>query len=143
MPIIQVEQYKAALAAHEGIWRRVILESPWRATSRQEYERNLAYARACINDCLQRNESPYASHIMLAPGLVETDQEQRLRGIAAGFEWHQAASLQVVYIDLGMTDGMARAVERASARGLKVEFRRLRDSGKDWVEFDRDIEEVF
>lgn len=50
---------------------------------------------------------------------------QRELGIAAGFAWHKAAEAVVAYIDHGISPGMARGIENASAAGLPIEFRRL------------------
>ena len=53
--------------------RRVILESPYAG----EAERNVAYARRCVRDCLQRNEAPIASHLFGALEGKETPGRRR------------------------------------------------------------------
>ncbi|MEK7211264.1 MAG: hypothetical protein AAB731_01390 [Patescibacteria group bacterium] len=40
--------------------QRVILESPFSG----DVKRNIAYARACIRDCLRRGEAAIASHLL-------------------------------------------------------------------------------
>ena len=42
--------------------RRVIVESPYAG----DVERNIAYVRAAMRDCLMRGEAPLASHLLYA-----------------------------------------------------------------------------
>ena len=48
----------------------VLLESPYAGY----VERNLAYARACMRDCLLRGEAPFASHLLYAANLIGPEQ---------------------------------------------------------------------
>ena len=68
--------------------RLVILESPYAG----DIERNVAYARECIRDCLLRGESPIASHLLFTqPGILRDDvPAERELSIAAGHS-HGAA----------------------------------------------------
>ena len=38
----------------------VLLESPYAG----DIEANLSYARACMRDCFERGEAPFASHLL-------------------------------------------------------------------------------
>lgn len=98
--------------------RLVILESPYQG----DVNRNVAYARRCIVNCLQRGESPIASHLLFTqPGILnDSIPEERARGIAAGLAWLRVADQMVLYTDLGMSDGMKRALD--AARELKVPY---------------------
>ena len=106
--------------------RRVILESPY-AGSRSEVERNVAYARQCVRDCLRRDEAPIASHLLFTqPGVLLDDvPAERALGIEAGLAWIGVAEAMVVYRDHGISRGMADAIERAEAVGLPIELRLL------------------
>ena len=106
---------------------RVIIESPYAGN----VEKNLAYLRAAMRDCVTRNESPYASHGLLTqPGVLnDDDPEERAQGIALGFEWRDVAEKTVVYTDLGWSSGMRAGVEDAKRNGRPVELRRL---GRPW-----------
>lgn len=64
----------------------VIIESPYKG----DVERNKLYLRACIRDCINRGESPYASHRMLTDALDDTDPVERAIGIKAGLSWRNA-----------------------------------------------------
>jgi len=103
--------------------RRVIVESPYAG----DIDRNVAYARACVADCLQRGEAPFASHLFYTqPGILDdAEPEERRLGIDAGLAWGQAADATVVYADLGIAPGMKQGVERAIAEGRVVEERTL------------------
>jgi hypothetical protein len=101
----------------------VILESPYSG----DIDRNIAYARACVRDCLQRNESPAVSHLLFTqPGVLDDNKpHERALGIAAGHAWLRAADKVVVYIDHGVSDGMQHGIDAAAELKLPVERRRL------------------
>lgn len=101
----------------------VVVESPYAG----DVERNLTYARACMRDCLQRGEMPFASHLLYTqPGILDdTVPEERKLGINAGFAWAEKADLTVVYTDLGFSSGMRGGIADAEAKGRPVEYRTL------------------
>ncbi len=101
----------------------VFLESPYTGDT----ERNIRYARACMRDCLRRNESPFASHLLYTQEgvLDDTDPENRELGIAAAMDWAAKANKTVVYTDLGISQGMKYGVERAEQERRPVEYRTL------------------
>ena len=103
--------------------RRVILESPYVG----DVERNLAYARACLRDCLLRGEAPIASHLLYTqPGVLDDNKrEERNLGIEAGLVWGSLAEATVVYTDRGISGGMKFGIERAWKEGRPVEYRKL------------------
>jgi len=105
----------------------VIVESPYSG----DIERNLAYARACLRDCFDRGEVPYASHLLYTQEGVLDDNigAERLRGIQAGYFFWSSARKIVFYIDLGWSTGMRAAWNRAAATGMDVEERWL---GSPW-----------
>ena len=102
-------------------WVRAILESPFASN----VERNRLYAIACAQDMLSRGEAPFASHLMYPQLFPKYSEEERQRGMAAGRVWIPAAELSVVYIDLGLTEGMLRGIAKAEAEGVPVERRAL------------------
>lgn len=102
---------------------RVIIESPYAG----DVSRNIAYLRACMRDCVERGESPYASHGLLTqPGVLnDADPEERAKGIALGFEWRDVADKTVVYADLGWSSGMEAGAADAREKCRPLEVRRL------------------
>jgi len=108
--------------------RRVILESPYKADTPAGIAANEAYARACMRDCLHRDEAPIASHLLYTqPGVLRDDvPEERALGIEAGLAWGWVADATVVYTDRGITEGMRKGIERAEAENRPVEMRALR-----------------
>src|SRR5699024_10974542 len=96
------------LSAHTVGMRRVIVESPYAATSARCVVKNEKYARAALRDCLQRGEAPWASHLLYTqPGVLDdSDPGERSLGIEAGLVWGGLADATVVYTDLGVSDGM-------------------------------------
>ena len=103
--------------------KRVILESPYAG----DIERNIAYARACLRDCLLRNEAPIASHLLYTqPGVLDDNvPDERQLGIEAGLAWGDLAEATVVYTDHGISRGMQYGIDRANKRGRAVEYRQL------------------
>jgi hypothetical protein len=101
----------------------VIVESPYAG----DVARNMRYLRACLADCLQRGEAPFASHgLYTQPGILDdTKSEERALGIAAGFAWRHVAALTVFYVDLGWSNGMRLGAAHVADHFLKSEERRL------------------
>ena len=84
--------------------RVVIIESPYAG----DVDRNLQYLRALMRDCIQRGETPYASHGLLTQEgvLDDNNPQERHVGINAGFPWAEMAHKIVVGIDLGISPEM-------------------------------------
>ncbi len=105
----------------------VIIESPYAG----DVETNLRYLRACMADCLSRDEAPFASHgLYTQPGVLDdNDPVQRELGITAGLAWRAVAARTVVYTDLGVTTGMAYGINDACMKLRPIVYRQL---GPDW-----------
>jgi hypothetical protein len=103
--------------------RLVVIETPYAG----EVDDNLAYARACMRDSLDRGEAPFASHLLYTQPGVLNDRivGERDLGMEAGFTWGRAAAATVVYADRGVSVGMARGIAAAHADGRTVEWRSL------------------
>lgn len=102
---------------------KVIVESPYAG----DIERNERYARACMKDCFDRGEAPFASHLLYTqPGVLDdTIIEQRTLGIDAGLIWGQCADKTVLYTDLGISKGMEYGVKNAEKVRRPIEYRSL------------------
>ncbi len=112
---------------------RVVIESPYAG----EVEKNVAYAKACVLDCLKRGEAPYASHLFFTQAglLDDLKPEERKLGIDAGLAWGDAAAVRAVYIDRGMSTGMKLGIARAKAIFQRIDYRTLGDSSNAVPEF--------
>lgn len=108
------------------IIRLVILESPYAG----DVAANVEYARACLRDSLLRGESPIASHLLYTqPGVLDDlIPSERQRGIDAGLAWKAVAHASVVYTDRGITRGMQDGIDAATAAGIPIEMRRLKNA---------------
>lgn len=104
--------------------RRVIVESPYAG----DVERNVAYARACLRDCLSKGEAPIASHLLYTqPGILDDNiPTERQWGIDAGLAWGCVAELTVVYTNFGISRGMQYGIEQAQREGRPIEYRKLK-----------------
>lgn len=103
--------------------QRVILESPFAG----DMGKNIAYAKACMRDCLKRGEAPFASHLLYAQDGILDDNisGERQLGIEAGLCWGEAADKTVVYQDLGISEGMKVGIEQAEKADRVVEYRKI------------------
>lgn len=103
----------------------VLLETPYAG----DVEQNVAYARACMRDCLQRGEAPFASHLLYTQAGILDDEisEERNLGIEAGLLWGAKADYTVVYTDLGISSGMRRGIACASLEGRPIFYRSLEE----------------
>jgi hypothetical protein len=100
---------------------RVIIESPYAG----DVARNLAYAKRCLLDSIQRGEAPFASHLIYTLVLDDADVMQRARGIYAGFCWGAMADKWVVYTYLGISVGMQAGIEAAKKLNKPIEYRSI------------------
>lgn len=113
--------------------KRVIIESPFRPLRADEcrpwtryavLKQNIIYARLALLDSLNRDESPFASHL-LYPQVYSEDQTFRERGIEAGLAQYAGAQLVAFYVDLGWSDGMRNASARCNERRIDTDGRSL------------------
>lgn len=116
---------------------RVIIESPFAGKAENEEEadrqtyRHMQYLRACMKDCLQNDEAPYASHGLYTQPNVLDDKipEERERGILAGFKWGECGARRKFYVDCGMSSGMKWGMKAAEELGQPIDVVKL---GDDW-----------
>ncbi|HTT57645.1 MAG TPA: hypothetical protein VMF63_11090 [Opitutaceae bacterium] len=108
--------------------RLVIVESPYAG----DIEANVAYARACLADCLARGEAPFACHLLYTQAGVLRDEvpAERQLGMDAGWAWYRAADACVVYTDRGVSPGMESGIAVARAAGKPVEYRTLQGAAR-------------
>lgn len=111
--------------------RRVILESPFAASTAFGRWWNRRYARRCMRDSLLRGESPMVSHLLYTQSLDDSDPNERKIGIEAGLTWGAVADGTVVYTDRGISRGMRLGIERAIAEGRSVAYRRIGTASAD------------
>lgn len=111
----------------------VIIESPFAPDPKLDTQGQLndslnkhSYLDQCIRDCIGRNESPYASHLMLTTALDDRNIEQRTQGIEAGLAWKRVADKTVFYLDLGESTGMKLARSYCVQYGFAFEDRFIR-----------------
>lgn len=100
----------------------VVIESPFAG----DVDRNVAYARAAIRDCLRRGEAGYASHLFYPQVLDDANPNERALGIKAGFCWGERAELRTFYVDCGLSAGMRLGMREAIRLKQRTEIRSLR-----------------
>lgn len=106
---------------------RVLVESPFKASTKQQLNRNLRYARACIRDSVLRGEVPWCSHLFYTQDGILDDriEEERACGINLGLIWGQLAQVSAVYVDLGISAGMRMGIDDAGNSRRRIVYRGL------------------
>lgn len=101
--------------------KTVIIESPYAG----DIQNNLEYAKEAAMDCLNRKESPFASHLFYTQFLDDKNPRERRLGINAGYAWWKHADLIVFYTDHGWSPGMRVAYERCQLESKKFSLRAI------------------
>ena len=104
-------------------YRRVIIESPYRASTPQMAKRNVAYMIKVVQDSINRGEAPFLSHLMYTGALDDSIPLDRQLGIDLGYAWWSSAEAIVFYTDYGWTIGMVDAKLRAEQHRMVIEER--------------------
>ena len=99
----------------------VIIESPYMGNVKS----NIAYARKCMSDSLERGESPFASHLLYTQVLDDTKDIERQIGMSRAFNWYRHADLMAVYIDKGISNGMKMGMKVAEKHEIEIVYRTL------------------
>lgn len=99
-----------------GLWQRTVIESPYRGETPEQLEEHKRYLLRCIRDCIERLESPYASHRMLTDSLDDDDPLERKLGIFAGTAYWPFAHVIAFYCDYGVSTGMRMAADKIIPR---------------------------
>ncbi len=105
--------------------RLVILESPYRGSTKEVTAENIAYAKKAVHDSLERGEAPIASHLLYTQEGILDDSvpKERTWGIEAGLAWTRVVEACVVYIDRGISPGMCSGIMTAVRAGVSINFR--------------------
>lgn len=103
--------------------RLVIIESPFAG----DVEANIAYARSAVSDSVHRGEAPIASHLLFTQAGILRDEVpgERKLGIDAGLAWYRCANICAVYVDRGISKGMADGITAARDSHVFTEYRSL------------------
>lgn len=106
--------------------RLVVIESPLKASTREDLVRNLRYARAALYDSVVvRQEAGFPSHLLYTQVMDDNDPGLRRIGMMAGFAWGRIAHVCAVYTDLGVSEGMWEGINRHHGNGLRIEHRSI------------------
>jgi len=99
----------------------VIIESPYAG----DFERNKKYCRRCLKDSLEKDEVPFASHLLYTQVLDDTIPKERKLGMEAGFAVTSRSDFTAVYQDYGLSNGMLAGIGVATQMGHEVVYRNI------------------
>ncbi len=100
---------------------RVFVASPYAG----DVDANVAYAKRCLRDSLDRGEAPIAPHLMHPGVLDDSVPLERAAGLNAGKAWLAQAELLAVYTDRGVSSGMAGEIAEAECLEIPIERRSI------------------
>ena len=122
--------------------KRVLIESPYRATFLSKKELHLTYLRACILDSLERGEAPFASHGFYTRYLNDKKPAEREAGMACGKAWAEGADVIAFYVDYGISPGMVEMLDWVFTRGLYAAGHPIPETRKlpDWFDEEKEKE---
>lgn len=102
----------------------VIVESPFKSNEESSEEEHMAYLERCLLDCVNKGETPYASHKMLTKCLDDSIPEQRALGISAGLAMARILArhggVPTFYLDYGWSIGMREAKRFYEAHNIPI-----------------------
>lgn len=107
----------------------VCIESPYAG----DVGANVAYARRAMKDALDHGEAPFASHLLYTQVLDDDIPSERDYGMAAGFAFGDRCDLTAVYMDRGISRGMALGMQRAMWARRDIEL--------PWIEGERRVQQ--
>tara|TARA_R100001369_G_scaffold91976_2_gene134986 strand:+ start:2707 stop:3105 length:399 start_codon:yes stop_codon:yes gene_type:complete len=107
---------------------RVIIESPYGGDDNKK-EQNRRYAQRCLDDSINKKESPLAFHLLYTQVLDDDDPVKRTEGIELSKDWYKYAEKVVVYVDFGITNGMQEGIDLSMKLGLPIEMRSIANEG--------------
>jgi hypothetical protein len=88
---------------------------------------NVKFAQHCMADCLRREESVFACHLLYTqPGVLDDGKaDERHLGLIAGRRFLAVCDKAVCYVDRGISSGMRGDLEEALRLSAPINFRRL------------------
>lgn len=101
--------------------KRVFIASPLRG----DIVANQAYAREALKDSLARGEAPFVPHLLYDQVLDDRVEEERAQAIKAALAMLAGCEMLALYVDKGVSLGMAGEQAMAIGLGIPVEERRL------------------
>lgn len=104
---------------------KVIIISPYTGKTLEKIRDNINYAKECMKDSFNRDESPVAFHLLYPGILNDKIPEQRKKGMNAAYEWFSSADYCVVYGDHGISKGMQKDIEQAGFCNLLIKKRSI------------------
>lgn len=104
---------------------RVIIESPYSSKTASGLIVRRNYLIACLRDCDERGESPFAGHLFYTQFLNDRDPRSRKHGMMLARQWMYACDFVAVYLNYGWTPGMMQGVRWAKMFGKPVVERGL------------------
>jgi len=104
-------------------WKRLmkltIIEAPFDADEKKRQW----YTQLCIQDCFDRDESPFSADGFYSRYVDQDVMTQRAKSISAGLEWARYADIIAFYIDYGISASMEANMKMYKAQGKKIECR--------------------
>lgn len=101
--------------------KRVFVCSPYRGSTPEEQEANVARARALLAHAVRLGRAPFAPHLLYPGALNDAIESERNQGIKAGLNFLLTCG-ELWWLDTpkGVTAGMRKELELAHIAGLSI-----------------------
>lgn len=105
--------------------KKVVIESPYKATDAYTVEQHERYLEFAMQDALHKGEAPFASHMLYTKVLNDDDAIERMQGIRAGLLWGEGCDYVAVYRDMGISSGMQLGIDHWNKKNKRIEYRTI------------------
>ena len=103
----------------------VMIETPYSTEDPAQTQRLSQYTKLCLQDSISRGEAPFAGHVFYSTMLHDRVAVEHDLGLLSHLSWVTVSELIAVYGDYGISPGMQAAINLASTKNKKVEYRTL------------------
>lgn len=103
----------------------VLVVTPYTSEDVALVPRQMAYAKACMQDSIGRGEAPYNGPLLYTQFLNDRQTHEHDVGMLSTLSWMNACDLVVVYSDYGLTSNMQTIINQARIRMKRIEYRVL------------------
>lgn len=117
---------------------RVIVESPLKADTPEDFQRNFRFLLWCCRAEFEAGNEPIASHLVCPWFMDDQVPAERDAGINSPWVWDDNGDPHVFYDDIGISSGMRLARHKCEMAGIVAHHRSLEDFRPDmWAAFQR------
>ena len=102
--------------------QRVFICSPYRAATKEDLARNIAYAKELTANAISEGSAPFTPHLYLPQVISDACVTMRKTGISVGLRFLETCTEIHVGARYGITAGMREEIRHAKRCGIAVRY---------------------